>query len=267
MNSDLKERSGGTAVPTAEMQKLTEEHTKTMKENDVIKVVNQKLAAAKQATGTGDYDTAIAQLTEASQVGPNYDIVWFSLGNAYKGSADKQTDSAEKTKRLGSAIDDYQKAVDIREKAAQTDPKSAQPQNLAAYYNNLGAAEAASGKTDDATKAYTAAALANPTAAGQYYYNLGAILTNAGKTDDALAAFDKCIAADPTKADAYYQKGVNLLAKATLQNGKMVAPPGTAEAFNKYLELKPTGEYADPAKQMLASIGASVETGFGKKKK
>jgi len=267
LNSDLKERSGGAAPPSAEMQKMQEEHTKAVKENDVIKIVNQKLASSSQASKAGDYDTAIAQLTEASQIGPNYDLVWFNLGNAYRDSAAKQTDSAEKSKRLSSAVDDYQKAVDIREKAAQTDPKAAQPQNLAAYYNNLGAAEAAAGKTDDAAKAYTAAAAANPTAAGQYYYNLGAILTNAGKVDDAIAAFDKCIAADPTKADAYYQKGVNLLAKATLQGSKMVAPPGTAEAFNKYLELQPTGQYADPAKQMLASIGASVETGFGKKKK
>jgi hypothetical protein len=47
----------------------------------------------------------------------------------------------------------------------------------------------------------------------------------------------------------------------------MVAPPGTADAFQKYLELQPTGPYADVAKQMLASIGSSVETGFGTKKK
>ena len=85
--------------------------------------------------------------------------------------------------------------------------------------------------------------------------------------DDALAAFDKVIAADPNKAEAYYWKGVNLIGKATLQGDKMVAPPGTAEAFQKYLELAPTGSYADAAKQMLASIGASVETGFGNKKK
>ena len=87
------------------------------------------------------------------------------------------------------------------------------------------------------------------------------------KVDDAIAAFDKVIAADPNKADAYYWKGVNLIGKATLQGDKMVAPPGTAEAFQKYLELQPTGANADAAKQMLASIGASVETTYGTKKK
>ena len=92
------------------------------------------------------------------------------------------------------------------------------------------------------------------------------MLTNAGKVDAANEAFDKCIAADPTKADAYYQKGLNMMGKATLQGDKMVAPPGTAEAFQKYLELQPTGQYADVAKQMLASIGAPVQTSLGKKK-
>jgi tetratricopeptide (TPR) repeat protein len=267
LNSDLKARSSGNTIPNEQMQKMQEEHTKALKENDVIKVVNQKLAAAKQATTTGDYDTAIAQLTEAGQVGPTYDIVWFNLGNAYKGSADKQTDAAEKSKRLDSALADYQKAVDLREKASQADPKAAKPQDLAAYYNNMGLAAAAAGKFDDATKAYDRAAQVNPPGAGQYYYNLGALLTNAGKVDEANTAFDKCIAADPTKADAYYQKGLNMLNKATLKDGKMIAPPGTAEAFNKYLELQPNGQYADPAKQMLASIGATVETGYGKKKR
>jgi hypothetical protein len=57
-----------------------------------------------------------------------------------------------------------------------------------------------------------------------------------------------------------------MIGKATLQGDKMVAPAGTADAFNKYLELAPTGPYADVAKQMLASIGAPVQTRLGKKK-
>jgi len=57
-----------------------------------------------------------------------------------------------------------------------------------------------------------------------------------------------------------------MIGKATLKGDKMVAPDGTADAFNKYLELDPTGKYADAAKQMLASLGASVETSFGKQK-
>src|SRR5208283_4626406 len=104
------------------------------------------------------------------------------------------------------------------------------------------------------------AAQVEPASAATYYYNEGAILTNAGKVDDANAAFDKVIQLDPKRADAYYWKGVNLTAKMTTdKNGKVEAAPGTAEAFNKYLELDPTGKYSDAAKQMLATIGASID--------
>jgi len=101
-----------------------------------------------------------------------------------------------------------------------------------------------------------------------YLFNEGAILTNAGKGDDAIVAFDKVIAADPTKAAAYYWKGVNLIAKEVIgKDGKVVAPDGTAEAFQKYLELEPNGPYAEGAKGMLASIGSPIQTGFENKTK
>jgi tetratricopeptide (TPR) repeat protein len=216
----------------------------------------------------GDFDSAISTLTEATQMDATRDVLWAGLADAYRGSAIKQTDPAEKTKRLQLAIDDYQKALELRLKLIESGTKKPEDNKaLAAYYNNLGEALGKSGKIDDAVKAYTQAAQVNPEGAAGYYYNAGAVFTNAGKVDDAIAAFDKCIAADPTRADAYYQKGVNLIGKATLQGDKMIAPPGTAESFQKYLELQPTGPYADVAKQMLTSIGAPVETGFGTKKK
>ena len=189
---------------------------------------------------------------------PTRDVIWAQLADAYRSSALKQTDPAEKSKRLQEAFSDYQKAIDLKQKAIDAANKKDPEDNkrMAAYYNNLGDVAGRMGKIGDATKAYSQAAQINPDGAAGYYYNAGAVLTNAGKGDDAIAAFDKSIAADPNKADAYYQKGVNLIGKATLKGDKMVAPPGTAEAFNKYLELAPTGPYADVAKQMLASIGA-----------
>jgi hypothetical protein len=98
-------------------------------------------------------------------------------------------------------------------------------------------------------------------------------LTNANLKNDpamrkaAVEAFDKAIAADPNRADAYYWKGTNLIGGATLQGDKMVAPPGTAEAFQKYLDLAPTGAHAEEAKSMLAAVGAKVETSYGSQKK
>jgi tetratricopeptide (TPR) repeat protein len=270
LDFDLKkeqERAAhGQGLTPEQLKQRQEAEEKQKKEVNTVKTLNEKITAANTAAKAGDFDGAIATLTEATQIDPSRDIIWAQLGDAYRGSALKQTDRAEKTKRLDEAVTDYQKALEIKQKSMETKKTPDDTKQLAAYYNNLGEAASKAGKTDDAVKAYDQAAQVNPAGAAGYYYNAGAVLTNAGKIDDAIAAFDKCIAADPTKADAYYQKGVNLIGKATLQGDKMVAPPGTAEAFQKYLELQPTGPYADVAKQMLTSIGSSVETGFGKKK-
>jgi tetratricopeptide (TPR) repeat protein len=268
LQKEQQKQAAGQGMTPEQLKAQQEAQAKVTKENLTIKQLNDMISTANAASKTGDYDSAISTLTQATQIDTTRDILWAQLADAYRGSATKQTDLAEKTKRYGEAVDDYQKAIDIKQKAmdaaTKKDPQDAQ--RLAAYYNNLGEAASKAGKVDDAIKAYTQAAQINPEGAAGYYFNEGAVLTNAGRVDDAIAAFDKSIAADPNRADAYYQKGVNMIGKATLQGDKMVAPPGTAEAFQKYLELQPTGQYADVAKQMLTSIGASVETGFGKKK-
>jgi tetratricopeptide (TPR) repeat protein len=271
LDFDLKQQAAdaakGTGLTPEQIKQQQEALEKAKKENSTIKGLNERIVAANAAMKAGDFDTAISTLTDATQMDATRDVIWAQLADAYRGSALKQTDPAEKSKRLTEAVTDYQKAIEIKQKTVETSKKPDDSKQLAAYFNNLGDAASKSGKTDDAVKAYTQAAQVNPEGAAGYYFNIGAVLTNAGKVDDAIAAFDKCIAADPTKADAYYQKGVNLIGKATLQGDKMVAPAGTAEAFQKYLELAPTGPYADVAKQMLTSIGAPVETGFGTKKK
>lgn len=272
LDFDLKKQAEdaakGQGLTPEQLKQRQEQQEKQKKEVNTVKILNEKIVAASTAAKAGDFDTAISTLTEATQLDDTRDIIWAQLADAYRGSAAKQTDPAEKAKRFAESVTDYQKAIDIKQKAiaAAVKKNPDDDKQLAAYYNNMGEAAGKAGKADDAVKAYSQAAQVNPANAAGYYYNAGAVLTNAGKVDDAIAAFDKCIAADPTKADAYYQKGVNMIGKATLQGDKMVAPPGTAEAFQKYLELQPTGQYADVAKQMLTSIGASVETGFGKKK-
>src|SRR5438067_780803 len=172
-------------------------------------------------------------------------------------------------KQLDSVNGYGEKAVDIKQKAVDAEPQK-KPDDLralASYYNNLAQAESKIGKVEEAVKAYDQAAQLYPAGAAQFYYNQGAVLTNAGKADQAIASFDKAIAADPNKAEAYYQKGVNLIAKETTdKNGKVIPAPGTEEALNKYLELQPNGPFAEAAKGLLQSIGATVETSYGKKK-
>jgi tetratricopeptide (TPR) repeat protein len=267
LQKEQQKQAQGVGLTPEQLKQKQEAEEKVKKENSTIKTLNDKIVAANASMKAGDFEAAIATLTEATQIDETRDVIWAQLADAYRGSAPKQTDPAEKSKRLQQAVADYQKAIDLKQKAMETKKDAEDGKKLAAYYNNMADADARSGKVDDAVKAYTQAAQINPDGTAAYYYNIGAVLTNSGKADDAIAAFDKSIAADPNKADAYYQKGVNLIGKATLQGDKMVAPAGTAEAFQKYLALEPTGQYADVAKQMLASIGAPVETGFGTKKK
>ncbi len=227
---------------------MTEEQKKqqeaAVKENQKIKGLNDKLAAARAAEQANNWDQAVQIMQEAVAQDQSKGILYATLGDALSG--DKK----------------YPEAVAAYEKAVALEPTRGE------YHNNLGQAYLKANQVDQAIAEYTKAAEIDPPNAATYYFNLGAVLTNKNKPDDANAAFDKCIAADPTKADAYYWKGVNLVAKATLdKDGKMVAPEGTAEALNKYLELKPDGPYAQGAKDLLASIGGKVETSFGKGKK
>jgi len=275
MQKEAANAAKGAGLTPEQLKQQQEQQAKVAQENNTIKSLNEKLAAAKTAADAGDFDTAIAQVTQATQMDPSRDLLWAKLGDYELSSTAKMTDPAEKTKRYDSAVADYQKAVDIRQKAldAAPTPKPADAtKTLASLYNNKGKAEAQLGKTDDAVKSYNQAVQLDPAGAGMYYYNLGAILTNANTKNNeqmrkaAAEAFDKAIAADPNRADAYYWKGTNLIGAATLQGDKMVAPPGTAEAFQKYLELQPTGPHAEEAKAMLQGLGATVETSYGKKK-
>ena len=271
LDFDLKKEqtlaAKGQGMSAEEAKAMAEQQAKATKERDTVKALNEKLNEAKTASDAGDFEKAIAVLTEANALDSTRDLVWFKLADAYRGSAPKQTDPDEKKKRYEAAAADYQKAIELRKgsEQAQKDPNN--NKTMAAYYNNLGDAYGKANKVDDAAAAYNQAAQLDPPGA-MYYFNEGAALTNAGRADDAIAAFNKTIAADPTKALAYYWKGINLIGKATVgKDNKMVAPDGTAEAFQKYLDLDPNGPMAQTAKDMLASIGATVETGFGSKKK
>jgi len=274
MQKEAANAAKGAGLTPEQLKQQQEQQAKIAKENSTIKGLNEKLAAAKTAADAGDFDTAIAQITDATQMDPSRDLLWAKLGDYDMSSAAKQTDPAEKTKRYDAAVTNYEKALDLKQKALEGTQQKPPDANkvLASFYNNLGKAEAQLGKTDDAVKSYNQAAQLDPAGAGMYYYNLGAILTNANTKNDsgmrkaAADAFDKAIAADPNRADAYYWKGTNLIGAATLQGDKMVAPPGTAEAFQKYLELQPTGPHAEEAKAMLQGLGATIETSYGKKK-
>jgi tetratricopeptide (TPR) repeat protein len=251
---------------TPEQKKQLEQYQAAMKENQKIKGLNQMLSTARTAEQAGNYDEAINTMAQATTADPTRDLLWGVKANIEMDAATKAADKTKQTEYYNGAINDYKKALELcsANPAAETCKG-----NVAGYHNNLGQAYVKTGNMQAAMAEYQNAANLDPQNAGKYWYNVGAVLTNAGKTDEANQAFDKAIQADPNNAVAYYQKGINLLAKATVdpKSGKTQYPEEAGKDLQKYLELQPEGPYAAQAKEVLASLGESVQTSYGKGKK
>ena len=97
---------------------------KAATEKKTVGTLNEKINAARAASNAGDYETAINTLNDANQIDASRDLIWFKLADAYRMSASKQTDPAEKQKRYEMAAADYQKAIDLRtaSETAQKEP-------------------------------------------------------------------------------------------------------------------------------------------------
>ena len=158
----------------------------------------------------------------------------------------------------------YDKAVETYNKAIELDP------NDSALHNSLGSTYAQMNKIPEAQAEFKKAADLDPTHAAQAYYNMGAIFYNTGKMDEAADAFKKASELDPNNAAAYALLGRALMGKLTMgADGKVVAPPGTVEALEKYLKLDPNGPYAQEVTADLQVIQGQVQTEYkvDKKKK
>jgi tetratricopeptide (TPR) repeat protein len=156
----------------------------------------------------------------------------------------------------------YDKAVVSYQKVLAAFP------NDGATHNNLGSVYANMDKTPEAQAEFEKAAQVDPANASHYYFNEGVVFVNKGKMDEALEVLKKVTAADPKFADAYFWEGQALFGKATTTpDGKVTALPGTVEAFQTYLQLEPTGQYADQAKAVIETIQGTVQTEYKKTKK
>lgn len=236
---------GMSAAEKANLEKTQKENAAAMAKN---KELNDAFNTGKQAALANQWDAAVDAFTKATDLAPTQHVVWGNLADSLtsRSNANATTRDADRPK----AAEAYKKAIELK----ADDP---------AYHNNYALVLAQMKKFEEAQAELTKSAQLDPPNAGKYYYNLGAVYVNTGNLDPAAEAFKKAIDLDPNYADAYYQYGLSLMGKATVDAaGKMSAPPGTAEAFQKYLELRPTGANAQPAKDMLASLGSTVQTTF-----
>jgi tetratricopeptide (TPR) repeat protein len=224
------------------LEKRAKESAAAMAHN---KALNEAFNAGKEAFLAKNYQLAVDSFSKAAEVDPKQSVVWGNLADAYVALAGTQT-GADQQATFEKSLDAFQKAIELK------------PDD-AAYHNNYALALAKSKKYPEAQAELGKAAQIDPASASKYFYNLGAVLVNTGHIEEAGAAFQKAIEADPNYADAQYQYGVYLISKATTApDGKIIPPPGTKEAFQKYLALAPTGPNAEAAKGMLASLEGSV---------
>jgi tetratricopeptide (TPR) repeat protein len=252
LSLDISSGGGQPTISKEELEKLKAEREKGLNMNALINQYN----TAQQAKNWQQAADILKQMIAAE---PNRWEYQQALGNMQYNLGNYEEAAAT-----------FEKVIPLAENASKTDPK-ADPAKTKVALSQMFASEGNSylklKKTDKAVEAFTKAAEMDPNPAAAYF-NLCATQYNTGNTQGALASCDKAIAADPNKADAYFIKGSLMMGDSKMdKDGKLTAPPGTADALNKYLELAPDGAHANDVKQMLAFIGAKIETTYKEKKK
>jgi tetratricopeptide (TPR) repeat protein len=240
---------------TPDQKKQVEEFKKKnadiMKNNDVIKNLNADLAAARQDNKDKKYADADALMAKDTAAKPDGELLWYELGIAQLGE-----------KKFDDAVTSFKKTAELG--AASKKPN---PELLGGAHSGMGEAYARSGKAPEAAAAYDEAAKANPPKAGFYLSNETVVFQNVGNADAQAAAADKAIAADPKSPLPYYLKGQALAGKITVDaKGGYVLPPGCAEAYEKYLDLAPNGQFAPESKAILEASSSKVESKYKAKK-
>lgn len=227
-------------------EEALQKRTEQLEKNSAL---NASFNAGMTALKAQDYETAVTSLKEAATLSDQQDVIWGNLGEAQsKLALTKEGD--ERTAIMAEAAASYTKAMELNP-------------TQAGYPNNLGLALIQAGQRDQGMAMLEKAAAADPTNAGKYYFNVGAILTNTGDTDGAIQAFRKAVEVQPEYAAAHYQLGMALVGKASFTpEGAMIPVEGTLEAFQRYLELQPTGADAETAKAMVDSLTTTVDTTF-----
>jgi len=293
VNDDMSRQEYISKNLTPEQQKQLEELKKqnagAMAANKVIASLNADLktvgqdmkdaenarAAAAQQLGSGatvpaveaktteiqnqKYTDVVNLMKKDTQLKPDEPLLWAELAAGQKG-----------LKQYDQAITSYQKALSLEQAS-----KKPSPEVIGTVQSGLGESYARSGKVPEANAAFDAAAKADPTHAAMYLRNQAVIFFQEHNGPAQVAAADNALKTyptlpDDTKALLYYIKGQGLVANATVdpKTQRIVLPPECADAYEKYLELAPDGQFAAEVKGILSQAGEKVSSSFkaGKKK-
>lgn len=164
-------------------------------------------------------------------------------------------------------VGQYQVAVNMLEQAAMLKP-------AVGTYMELGTDLAQVGKMPEAIAACDKILTVDPTAKNMQagcYKNVAIVLTNKGKLLEAIAPLQRVTLLNPQDALAWKLLGDSLLSTITSksQDGKIVyvIPPGTLEAYQRYLQLDPNGPYAAQVQSALEGFAQLTKSPTEKKEK
>ncbi len=133
----------------------------------------------------------------------------------------------------------------------------------------LGEIYARTGKIPEANAAYDAAAKADPSNALLHLRNEAVIFFQENNSAAQVAAADEAIKSDANQSDPnlailYYIKGQGLVQNATVdpKTNRIVLPPDCTAAYQRYLDLAPSGPYATEVAGILQQAGEKVSSSY-----
>jgi tetratricopeptide (TPR) repeat protein len=202
---------------------------------------------------TAKYTDIESLMTKDTGVKPDEALLWVNLGYGQAG-----------LKKYDDAATSYKKAVDLESAA-----KKPRPGVLGLAEAGLGEIYARQGKVPEANAAYDAAAKADPTNALLHLRNEAVIFFQQNNAQAQVAAADEAIKSDSNQSDPnlavlYYIKGQGLVQNATVdpKTQRIVLPPDCTAAYQKYLDLAPSGPYAEEVAGILQQAGEKVSSSY-----
>lgn len=229
--------------------------------DNALQTAQQQLGASASTTAlatkvedikTAKYNDILSLMTKDTAAKPDEAILWNKLGFAQAG-----------LKQYDDAIASYKKAID-------TENASKKPRLdvLSEGEAGLGGVYARTGKVPDANTAFDAAAKDDPTLGPVYLRNEAIIFFQQGNAEAQIAAAQEDTKLAPNDALLYYLIGNGLVQKATVdpKTHQIVLPPGCADAYQKYLELAPQGQFASEVESILQSAGEKINSSYKAKK-
>ncbi len=211
------------------------------------------VAAKTEEIQKAKYTEIVTLMQKDTALKPDEPLLWTQLATGQKG-----------LKQYSDAITNYQKALTL----AQAEKKQ-NPEVLGAIYSGLGEAYARTGKVTEANQAFDNAVKSDPPHANMYYLNQAVIFFQEHNSAAQVTSADLALKQDPnlpdqTKALLYYIKGQGLVQNATIdpKTQRIVLPPECEDAYQKYLQLEPNGQFASEVQGILQQAGEKVSSSF-----